>query len=83
MHTLRRIAVSVVVALTTLVLSGTAALAQTPGTDTVIPEASPKNWGWQFVGVPVFVIVIALGLVFWAIYMLIIVRLRYPRKRQS
>lgn len=83
MHTLRRIAVAVAVAMTSLVLSGTAVLAQVSGTNTTIPEAAPKNWGWQFVGVPVFILVPVFALIFWGVYMLIIGRLRYPRKRQS
>lgn len=83
MHTLRRIAVAALVALTSLVLSGTAVLAQISGTDTAIPEAAPRNWGWQFMGVPVFWIVPVFALVFWLIYLVVIGRLRYPRKRQS
>lgn len=83
MPTIRRIAAAISVALTTLVLTGSAALAQVSGTDTEIPEAAPKNWGWQFMGVPIFILVVVFGLLFWGIYMFIIGRLRYPRKRAS
>lgn len=83
MHTLRRIVVAAAVVLTSLLLSGTAALAQVAGTNTVVPEAAPKNWGWQFMGVPVFILVALFGLVFWLIYLVVMGRLRYPRKRQS
>lgn len=83
MHTLRRIVVAAVVALASLVLSGTAAFAQVSGTNTTIPEAAPKNWGWQFMGVPVFLIVPVFALIFWGVYLVIMGRLRYPRKRQS
>lgn len=83
MHTLRRIAVAAAVALTSLMLSGTAVLAQVSGTDQAIPEASPKNWGWQFVGVPLIIAAVIFAVVFWAVYMFIIGRLRYPRGRES
>lgn len=83
MSTIRRIAVAVSVALTALVLTGSAVLAQVDGTDTQIPDAAPKNWGWQFVGVPIFILVVIFAFVFWGIYMFIVGRLRYPRKRTS
>lgn len=83
MHTLRRIAVVAAVALTSLVLSGTAVFAQMSGTDSAIPEAAPKNWGWQFMGVPVFLLVPVFALIFWGIYLVVMGRLRYPRKRES
>lgn len=83
MPTLRRITVAVSVALTALVLTGSAALAQISGTNTEIPEAAPQNWGWQFVGVPIFILTVVFGFLFWGIYLLIVGRLRYPRKRAS
>jgi len=83
MQNVRRLAVASAVAVTTLLLTTPALLAQTPGEFNQVPEAAPVNWSWLFMAIPIFALSILFFFAFWFAYARIMTRMRYPRTHKS
>lgn len=79
MTLIRKTTVTVAVALMTLAVSATAALAQVNGETAQIPEAAPKNWSVQFLGEPLVAAAVVASVAAVLVYALRLIKVRYPR----